>query len=450
MSIEQIKKEALNQKETLSAIVANAIEQAKSRVDEVEVSINKSTGINVSTRMGETENVEFNSDGALSITVYQNERKGSASTNDLSSQAILQTVNMAIDIMQYTSPDPCSGLGDVSQMAFNPPDLDLFHPSDLNVDNAIEQAKQAELTALNHSKLINSDGGYFSSRYGVYVYGNSLGMLQGYCASSHSLSCSVIAQQAGQMESNYAYTSSRDYSQLKSADWVGVQAADRAISHLGAKQISTMQTPVLFSAEVAVGLIRHLVGAISGGVIYRKSSFLLDSVGKEIFPNWLTIYEDPFILKGVGSSPFDSEGTKTVKRNIVEQGVLQTYLLGNYSARKLGLTSTGHAGGIHNWFVSPSQANASFDEMLKKLNKGVLVTSLMGQGVNSVTGDYSRGAAGFWVENGKIQYPVSEITIAGNLKDMYKNIVEIGNDIETRTSIQCGSILIDNMSIAGK
>ncbi|MCO6537969.1 MAG: metalloprotease PmbA [Gilliamella sp.] len=450
MSIEQIKKEALNQKETLSAIVANAIEQAKSRVDEVEVSINKSTGINVSTRMGETENVEFNSDGALSITVYQNERKGSASTNDLSSQAILQTVNMAIDIMQYTSPDSCSGLGDVSQMAFNPPDLDLFHPSDLNVDNAIEQAKQAELTALNHSKLINSDGGYFSSRYGVYVYGNSLGMLQGYCASSHSLSCSVIAQQAGQMESNYAYTSSRDYSQLKSADWVGVQAADRAISHLGAKQISTMQTPVLFSAEVAVGLIRHLVGAISGGAIYRKSSFLLDSVGKEIFPNWLTIYEDPFILKGVGSSPFDSEGTKTVKRNIVEQGVLQTYLLGNYSARKLGLTSTGHAGGIHNWFVSPSQANASFDEMLKKLNKGVLVTSLMGQGVNSVTGDYSRGAAGFWVENGKIQYPVSEITIAGNLKDMYKNIVEIGNDIETRTSIQCGSILIDNMSIAGK
>ena len=450
MGIEQIKKEALNQKETLSTIVADAIEQARSRVDEVEVSVNKSTGINVSTRMGEAENVEFNSDGALSITVYQNQRKGSASTNDLSFQAILQTVNMAIDIMQYTSPDPCSGLGDVSQMAFNPPDLDLFYPSDLNVDNAIEQAKQAELTALNHSKLINTDGGYFSSRYGVYVYGNSLGMLQGYCASSHSLSCSVIAEQVGHMESNYAYTSSRDFSQLKSADWVGLQAADRAISHLGAKQIATMQTPVLFSAEVAVGLIRHLVGAISGGAIYRKSSFLSDSVGKTILPNWLTIYEDPFILKGVGSSPFDSEGTQTVKRNIVEQGVLQTYLLGNYSARKLGLTSTGHAGGIHNWFVSPSQANASFNEMLKKMDKGVVVTSLMGQGVNSVTGDYSRGATGFWVENGKIQYPVNEITIAGNLKDMYKNIVEIGNDIETRTSIQCGSILVDNMSIAGK
>lgn len=450
MSIEQIKKEAINQKENLSAIVDNAIKQAKSRVDEVEVSINKSTGINVSTRMGETENVEFNSDGALFITVYQNQRKGSASTNDLSPQAILQTIDMAINIMQYTSSDPCSGLGDISQMAFESPDLDLFYPSDLNVDNAIEQAKQAELAALNHSKLVNSDGGYFSSRYGVYVYGNSLGMLQGYCASSHSLSCSVIAEQAGQMESNYVYSSSRDFNELKPAETVGIEAADRAISHLGAKQIATMQASVLFSAEVAVGLIRHLVGAISGGAIYRKSSFLLDSIGQTIFPNWFTIYEDPYILKGVGSSPFDSEGTKTVQRNIVEQGVLQTYLLGNYSARKLGLTSTGHAGGIHNWFVSPSQNNISFDDMLKKLDKGILVTSLMGQGVNSVTGNYSRGATGFWVENGKIQYPVNEITIAGNLQDMYKNIVAIGNDLETRTSIQCGSILIDNMSIAGK
>lgn len=450
MSIEQIKKEAINQKENLSAIVDNAIKQARLRADAVEVSINQSTGINVSTRMGETENVEFNSDGALSITVYQDQCKGSASTNDLSPQAILQTIDMAINIMQYTSPDPCSGLGDISQMAFEAPDLDLFYPSDLNVDNAIEQAKQAELSALNHSKLINSDGGYFSSRYGVYVYGNSLGMLQGYCASSHSLSCSVIAEQAGQMESNYAYSSSRDFNELKPAETVGIEAANRAISHLGAKQIATMQAPVLFSAEVAVGLIRHLVGAISGGAIYRKSSFLLDSIGQTIFPKWFTIYEDPYILKGVGSSPFDSEGTKTVRRNIVEQGVLQTYLLGNYSARKLGLTSTGHAGGIHNWFVSPSQNNVNFDDMLKKLDKGILVTSLMGQGVNSVTGDYSRGATGFWVENGKIQYPVNEITIAGNLKDMYKNIVAIGNDVETRTNIQCGSILIDTMSIAGK
>lgn len=450
MSIEQIKKEAKDQKANLSAIVADTIAKAKSRVDSVAVSINQSTGINVSTRLGEPETVEFNSDGALAITVYQNQRKGSASTNDLSPKAIEQTIDMAVNIMQYTSPDPYSGLGDRSLMAFNAPDLDLFYPSDLNVDRAIEQAKQAEEAALANPKIKSSDGGYFSSRYGIYMYGNSLGMLQGYCASSHSLSCSVIAEQNGQMERNYAYTSSRDISELKSPSWVGEQSAQRTIAHLGARQIATMQAPVLFCPEVAVGLIGHLVGAISGGAIYRKSSFLLDSIGKSVFPSWLTIFEDPHILKGVGSSPFDSEGTQTVKRNIIEQGVLQTYLLGNYSARKLGLKSTGHAGGIHNWLVSSSQPRSDFNAMLAKLDKGVVVTSLMGQGVNNITGDYSRGATGFWVENGQIQYPINEFTIAGNLKDMYQNIVAIGNDIETRTNIQCGSILIDNMSIAGK
>ncbi|OCL21493.1 metalloprotease PmbA [Gilliamella sp. wkB171] len=450
MSIEQIKKEAKDQKANLSAIVADTIAKAKSRVDSVAVSINQSTGINVSTRLGEPETVEFNSDGALAITVYQNQRKGSASTNDLSPKAIEQTIDMAVNIMQYTSPDPYSGLGDRSLMAFNAPDLDLFYPSDLNVDRAIEQAKQAEEVALANPKIKSSDGGYFSSRYGIYMYGNSLGMLQGYCASSHSLSCSVIAEQDGQMERNYAYTSSRDISELRSPSWVGEQSAQRTIVHLGARQIATMQAPVLFCPEVAVGLIGHLVGAISGGAIYRKSSFLLDSIGKSVFPSWLTIFEDPHILKGVGSSPFDSEGTQTVKRNIIEQGVLQTYLLGNYSARKLGLKSTGHAGGIHNWLVSSSQPRSDFNAMLAKLDKGVVVTSLMGQGVNNITGDYSRGATGFWVENGQIQYPINEFTIAGNLKDMYQNIVAIGNDIETRTNIQCGSILIDNMSIAGK
>ncbi|OCG15470.1 metalloprotease PmbA [Gilliamella sp. wkB292] len=450
MSIEQIKKEAKDQKANLSAIVADTIAKAKSRVDSVAVSINQSTGINVSTRLGEPETVEFNSDGALAITVYQNQRKGSASTNDLSPKAIEQTIDMAVNIMQYTSPDPYSGLGDRSLMAFNAPDLDLFYPSDLNVDRAIEQAKQAEEVALANPKIKSSDGGYFSSRYGIYMYGNSLGMLQGYCASSHSLSCSVIAEQNGQMERNYAYTSSRDISELRSPSWVGEQSAQRTIAHLGARQIATMQAPVLFCPEVAVGLIGHLVGAISGGAIYRKSSFLLDSIGKSVFPSWLTIFEDPHILKGVGSSPFDSEGTQTVKRNIIEQGVLQTYLLGNYSARKLGLKSTGHAGGIHNWLVSSSQPRSDFNAMLAKLDKGVVVTSLMGQGVNNITGDYSRGATGFWVENGQIQYPINEFTIAGNLKDMYQNIVAIGNDIETRTNIQCGSILIDNMSIAGK
>ena len=263
MSIEQIKKDAISQKQHLSAIVADAIKQAKARVDAVEVSINQSTGISVSTREGEIENVEFNSDGALGITVYQNQRKGSASTNDLSPQAISQTVDMAINIMHYTSVDSCSGLGDPDLMAFEVPDLDLFYPSDLNVDNAIEQAKQAERSALAKSSLISSDGGYFNSRYGVYVYGNSLGMLQGYCASSHSLSCSVIAEQNGQMERNYEYTSSRDVNQLKSPNWVGEHAADKAAAHLGAKQIPTMQVPVLFCAHVAVGLIRHWLAPLA-------------------------------------------------------------------------------------------------------------------------------------------------------------------------------------------
>ena len=450
MSIEQIKKDALVQKENLSAIVAHAIEQAKPRVDSVEVSINQSTGISISTRMGETENVEFNSDGALGITVYQNQRKGSASTNDLSPQAIAQTIDMAINIMQYTSSDPYSGLGEAELMAFDAPDLDLFYPGDLNVDEAIEKSKQTEEAALAYPKILNSDGGYFSSRYGIYMYGNSLGMLNGYCASSHSLSCSVIAKQDEQMERNYAFTYSRDINDLKSPLWIGQQAAEKTIAHLGAKQIETMQVPVLFCAEVAVGLIRHLVGAISGGAIYRKSSFLLDSVGERIFPSWLTIFENPFILKGIGSSPFDSEGTRTVKRNIIEHGVLQTYLLSNYSARKLGLKSTGHAGGIHNWLVSSSQTDADFNGMLAKLDKGIVVTSLMGDGVNNVTGDYSRGETGFWVENGQIQYPINEFTVAGNLKDMYQNIVAIGNDLETRSNIQCGSILIENISIAGR
>lgn len=450
MTIEQIKKDALNEQKLLTDIVSSAISMAKNRVDEVEVFIKKSTGINVNTRLGETENVEFNSDGALGITVYHEQRQGSASTNDLSPQAISQAIDMAINIMQYTSNDPYAGLGARELMAFNPPDLDLFHPSDLDVEHGIELAKQTEQIALANQGITSSDGGYFSSQYGTQVYGNSFGMIQGYCTSAHSLSCSVIGEKNGEMERNYAYTSSRDINALLSPEWVGQEAAKRTLSHLGATQIATMKAPVLFTPEVAVGLIGHVINAISGHAIYKKSSFLLDSIGKEIFPSWLTINEDPHVLKGIGSSPFDREGMKTVKRDIINQGILQTYLLNNYSARKLGLTSTGHAGGIHNWFISSSSNDLDFTQMLKKLDKGVVVTSVMGQGVNTITGNYSRGATGFWVENGQIQYPINEITIASNLKDMYQNIVAIGNDVERRTSIQCGSILIDNMSIAGK
>lgn len=460
MELNKIKQDVALERKHLASVIDEAIHVARQKVDAVEISVNKSTGINVSTLQGEVENVEFNNDGALGITVYQDQRKGHASTNDLSPQAIEETINMAINIMRYTSPDPFSGLGDVDMMAFDSPDLDLFHPSNLDVEYAIQQAAGAEKIALAHPKITNSDGSHFSSSYGIHVYGNSEGLLQSYCGSSHSLSCSVIAEQDGCMERQHAYTYSRELNALKSAEWVGLQATERAVAHLGARQIKTMQVPVLFSAEMAVGLIRHLVGAISGSAVYKKSTFLLDSIDKQIFPTWLTIEEHPHILKGIGSAPFDAEGTKTIDRHIIESGLLKTYLLSHYSARKLSdvmklsplhhLKSTGHAGGIYNWIVKTTQPSDNFDAILKTMDKGLIVTSLMGQGINLVTGDYSRGASGFWVEHGQIQYPVNEITIAGNLKDMYKQIITVGNDIETRSNIKTGSILIENMSIAGK
>lgn len=456
MNSSQIDKDSYAEQQQLEAVLAQTIAIANSKVDAVEVAINKSTGINVSTHHGETENIEFNSGGALGITVYQNHKKGTASTNDLSPQSIEQAINMAIEIMKYTSPDPYSGLGDQDQMAFECPDLDLFYPSDLNVERALQQAALAEQAALTYNSHIKrSDGGYFSSGYDIRVYGNSYGMLQGYRTSSHSLSCCVIGEKDGQMERNYAYTSSRDINELKTAEYVGREAAKRTTEHLGSQQIATMQMPILFSPEVATGLIGHFASAITGNAIYKKSSFLLNQLGESIFPDWLTIQELPHLLKGVGSAPFDGDGIKTYQQNIITEGVLQTYLLGSYSARKLStperpLKSTGHASGIHNWRLLANNQTQSFDELLKTMNKGIVITSLMGQGVNQVTGDYSRGASGFWVENGQIQYPISEFTIAGNLRDMYRHIIAIGNDIETRTNIQTGSILIEQMSVAGK
>ncbi|WP_392551793.1 metalloprotease PmbA [Orbus wheelerorum] len=455
MNILQIKNQSYQEQQQLESVIANAIEIAKKKVDSVEVAINKSTGINVSTRLGETENIEFNSDGVLAITVYQDQKKGNASTNDLSPHAIEQSINMAIEIMKYTSADPYSGLGDRSQMAFECPDLDLFYPSSLNVDEAIKQAARAETAALGFAEITKSDGGHFNSSYGIHVYGNSEGMLQGYRASSHSLSCSVIGERGGLMERDYAYTSSRDINLLESPELVGEKAAKRTIANLGAQQIDTMQVPVIFSAEIATGLIGHLASAISGGAIYKKSSFLLDKIDQEILPNWLTIKELPHLLKEVGSAPFDSDGIRTFDKDIIASGVLQTYLLSSYSARKLStkektFKSTGNAGGIHNWRLQSTNLMPTFAELVKMMDRGIIVTSLMGQGVNLVTGDYSRGASGFWVENGQIQYPVNEFTIAGNLAEMYQRIVAIGSDVEARTNIQCGSILIEQMSIAGK
>ncbi|MDK9769886.1 metalloprotease PmbA [Vibrio sp. B181a] len=445
-----IKQQVAEQRTELEQAVSRALEIAAAKSDAAEVAITKSTGLSVSTRMGDVENVEFNSDGALGITVYRGQRKGSASTSDLSEAAIEQTVLAALDIAQYTSEDPFAGPAPKEYMVKEVPDLDLFHPDAPDPDYAAQIAIAAEKEALNYSDAIKqSDGASYDSHYGVKVYGNSHGLLASYSSSRHSTSCCVIGVgQNGEMERDYSYTVARHRDDLWTPETVGRNAAEKTISRLDAQKLKTGKYPVMFAADVATGLIGHLVMAISGGNLYRKSSFLLDHLGKQVLPEWFNISERPHVLRGLASSPFDSEGVYTQDREIITDGVLATYLLTSYAARKMKMDPTGHAGGIHNWYVKSTGQN--FEQMLKELGTGLLVTEAMGQGVNVVTGDYSRGAAGFWVENGEIQYPVSEITIAGNLKDMFNQIVAVGSDVETRSQIQTGSILLDTMKVAGE
>ena len=432
--------------------VATVLELAKSLgADGAEVAMSRQQGLSVGTRMGEVENVEFTNDGALGITVYRDGRKGSASTADLSEKALAKTVTAAVNIASYTSVDTCSGLADKNLLAMQPLDLDLYHPHDITTEQAIELSKECEESALTtDSRISNSDGASFDTFSGFKVYGNSHGQLVGYPSTRHSLSCVMIASENGQMERDYAYSVNRDFSLLNSAKSIGVEASEQVLSRLNPRTLATTKVPVLFKADIANSIWGHLIAAISGGNLYRKSSFLLDAIGDSIFPKFLTINERPHIAKALASSAFDSEGVLTQDREIISQGVLQTYLLTSYSARKLGLTTTGHAGGIHNWLVNASGHDGSFDAMLKTLGTGLLVTELMGQGVNVVNGDYSRGAAGFWVENGIIAYPVSEITIAGNLKNMFEGIVAVGSDVDLRGSIRTGSVLIDEMQVAGR
>ncbi|WP_159739550.1 metalloprotease PmbA [Vibrio atypicus] len=445
-----VKEQVAQQRVELEAAVAKALEMAAEKSDGAEVAITKTTGLSVSTRMCEVENVEFNSDGALGITVYRGQRKGSASTSDLSEKAIQQTVLAALDIARYTSEDPYAGPAPKELMVKEIPDLDLFHPDTPDPDYAAQVAIAAEQKALSFSdKIKQSDGASYDSHYGVKVYGNSHGLLASYASSRHSTSCCVIGQGAnGEMERDYDYTVARHKDDLWSPETVGLKAAEKTVSRLDAQKLKTGQYPVMFASDVATGLIGHLVMAISGGNLYRKSSFLLDQLGQQVLPEWFNISEKPHLLRGLASSPFDSEGVFTQDRDIITDGKLATYLLTSYAARKMDMTPTGHAGGIHNWFVQTT--GQSFAQMLKELGTGLLVTETMGQGVNIVTGDYSRGAAGFWVENGEIQYPVSEITIAGNLKEMFQKIVAVGSDVETRSQIQTGSILLESMKVAGE
>ena len=437
------------QEQELRQAVSFAVELATKSGASAEVAVTKVSGLSVSTRLQEIENVEFTNDGALGISVYMGQQKGNASTSDLSEGAIQNAVEAALAIAKYTSPDDCTGLADKDLMAFDAPDLELYHAADVDVDKATELALQAEKAALEaDERIINSNGASFNSHIGVKVYGNSHGMSQSYLSSRYSLSCSVIGGVEDALENDYEYTISREFDKLQSPIWVGENCAKKVVSRLNPQKLSTREVPVIFLNDVATGLISHFAAAISGGSLYRKSSFLLEHLGKQVLPDWFNISERPHLLRRLASTPFDSEGVRTQDREIVEGGILQTYLVTSYSGKKLGMPSTGHAGGIHNWLVKPN-LTGGLTALLRQMRTGLLVTDVMGQGVNIVTGDYSRGASGFWVENGEIQYPVAEITIAGQLQDMLKNMVAVADDIEHRSNIQTGSILLDKMKISG-
>ncbi|QBQ62918.1 metalloprotease PmbA [Actinobacillus indolicus] len=444
------KEELQYQEKTLRDAVAMALEFAQKAGATAEVGVTKVAGLSVSTRLEQTENIEFNNDGSLGISVYVGKRKGNASTSDLQPKSIQQAVESALAIAKYTSEDECAGLADKELMAFDAPDLDLYHQAEINVDQAVELAIEAEHYALHSDeRIVNSDGATFNSHSGIRVYGNTHGLLQSYLSSRYSLSCSVISAYEDQLERDYEYTISRQFEQLASPEWVGCQAAIKAVDRLNPQKLSTCEVPVIFYNDIATGLIGHLAGAISGGALYRKASFLQDKLGEQILPEWFELEEKPHLLRQLASSPFDSEGVYTRDQQIIKNGVLQTYLLTTYSAKKLGMKSTGHAGGIHNWLVKPNRVGG-LDSLLKEMGTGLLVTEMLGSAINGVTGEYSRGAAGFWVENGEIQYPVAEITIAGKLQDMFKNMVAVADDIEHRSNIQTGSILLESLKISGE
>ncbi|WP_281772723.1 metalloprotease PmbA [Haemophilus parahaemolyticus] len=444
------KQELQTQEQELRQAVEFALNFAKKAGAEAEVGVTKVAGLSVSSRLKQVENIEFNNDGSLGISVYLGKRKGNASTSDLQSKSIQQAVESALAIAKHTSEDDCAGLADKELMAFDAPDLELYHQADLSVDQALALAIETENAALNaDEQIVNSEGATFNSHSGVRVYGNTHGMLQSNLSSRYSLSCSVIAAHGEQLERDYEYTISREFDKLQAPQWVGQQAAFKAVDRLNPQKIKTCEVPVIYYNDVATGLIGHLAGAISGGALYRKSSFLLDHLGKQVLPDWFEISERPHLLRQLASTAFDSEGVITQDREIITDGVLQTYLMTSYSARKMGLKSTGHAGGIHNWLVKPNR-EGGLDTLLKEMDTGLLLTEFLGSAINPVTGEYSRGAAGFWVEKGKIQYPVAEITVAGQLQEMFNKIVAVADDVEHRSNIQTGSILIEKMKISGE
>ncbi|RJX81553.1 metalloprotease PmbA [Pseudomonas sp. LS-2] len=413
-----------------------------------EVAVSLEQGLSTSVRQREVETVEFNRDQGFGITLYVGHRKGSASTSASGPDAIRETVAAALAIAKHTSEDESSGLADAALMAKDQPDFDLFHPWDITPEQAIEKALICEAAAFDANSLIkNADGTTLNVHQGCRVYGNSHGFIGGYASTRHSLSCVMIAEKDGQMQRDYWYDVNRQGDLLMDARLIGKKAAERAASRLGARPVPTCEVPVLFSAELAGGLFGSFLGAISGGNLYRKSSFLEGAIGQRLFPEWMTIDERPHLMRAMGSSAFDGDGLATYAKPFVENGDLVSYILSTYSGRKLGLPSTANAGGVHNLFVSHGTEDQQ--ALIRRMGRGLLVTELMGSGLNMVTGDYSRGAAGFWVENGEIQFPVQEVTIAGNMKDMFKQIVAVGSDLEMRSNIRTGSVLIEKMMVAG-
>ena len=435
--------------DSLREIVALAIDTAKRRgASASEAALSRTAGLAVNVRLGEVETIEHTRDDSLGVTVYFGRRKGSASSTDFTAPAVRETVEAACRIARYTAQDEFAGLADADRMAVDPPDLDLFHPWRITTDDAISLALETETAARDSdARITNSDGASVSKHDGGYVYGNSHGFLEGFSSSRNSLSCVVIAEDPSGMQRDYWYSSARDPARLEPASQVGLTAARRAVRRLGARKIETRSAPVLYQADVARGVVHHFVSAIRGSSLYRKASFLVDRLGERVMPDHVRIHEQPHLRGALASAAFDGEGVATAARDLVTGGVLQGYVLDSYSARKLGVPTTGNAGGVHNLTVDAG--SKSFEELLAEMGTGLVITELLGMGINIVTGDYSRGAAGFWVEGGEIAYPVEEITIAGNLADMFLGIREIGADVDTRAGIRTGSLLIDRMAIAG-
>ena len=433
----------------LQSLVQLALDEARGMgASEAEAGMSVDIGLSVTARLGEVETLEYQRDRGMGVTVYRGKRKGSASTADLSARAIRETVAKAYSIAGFTAEDPCAGLPDADALARDIPDLELCHPWNIEPEQARDLAVACEAAALAvDQRIANSEGATLSSHRGLRMFGNSLGFMGGYESTLHSLSCAVIAQTGEDMQRDYWYSSARDWRELQEGQDIGRRAAQRALQRLHARKLATRTAPVLFAPEMARGLIGHLIAAIRGGSQYRRASFLLDSAGQQILPSGIALQERPHLKRALGSAPFDSEGVATRDREIVADGVLTGYVLSSYSARKLGLKTTGNAGGVHNLLVQGGEQD--LPGLMKTMGSGLFVTELMGHGVNGVTGDYSRGAAGFWVENGEIAYPVHEITITGNLKEMYRQIVAVGADIDLRGGIRVGSILLERMTIAG-